>query len=326
MVILEASDLHKEFVEKNKILKAVDGVSFCVNKGEIFGFLGPNGAGKSTTINMLCTLAKPTSGTGMINGYDILKQPDGVRQSIGMVFQEPSLDEMLTAWENMDFHARLYNMPGKKRAKSVEQMLKMVDLYDRKDDLVKTFSGGMKRRLELARGLTHSPKVLFLDEPTLGLDPQTRNYMWEYILKLREDDHLTIFLTTHYMDEAEHCDRIAVIDNGRIICLDTPANLKEKVSGDIVSIVVDDPELAGVYLKELGLTAHFHNGGISFEVEHGGEFLPKFLKDVKFEIHDISLRRPTLDDVFLHRTGKRIREEHVDGLDMMRSHARMMRR
>ena len=205
---------------------AVDDVSFDVPKGSVFAFLGPNGAGKTTTIKMLTTLLHPTSGTLLINGMDPVKHPHDVRQSFGIVFQDPSLDDELTAYENMFFHAGLYGVPRSESPKKIEDLMKFVELWDRKDSLVKTFSGGMKRRLEIARGLLHTPAILFLDEPTTGLDPQTRNYIWSYIKKLNEERGLTVFFTTHYMEEAERAaQRVAIIDHGKIVMNDTPANI-----------------------------------------------------------------------------------------------------
>ncbi len=223
-------------------LVAVDNISFDIDQGEIFGLLGPNGAGKTTTLSMLSTMLKPTSGSATINGIDIEKDEDGVRKSIGIVFQDQSLDEELTAWENMDFHGRLYRIPADIRKQRITELLKLVELEDRKDDIVKTFSGGMRRRLEIARGLLHHPSVLFLDEPTLGLDPQTRNHLWQYIATLAKEKGITIILTTHYMDEADRlCNRIAIIDHGKIIALDTPKNLKDGIGGDVVTIKSPDP-------------------------------------------------------------------------------------
>ena len=223
-------------------IRAVDGISFTVDEGEILGFLGPNGAGKTTTLNMLATLLRPTSGTATVNGHDILAQPDAVRRSIGYVFQDPTLDLELTGRENLDFHGRLYSLKRDVRRQRIEEMLQLVQLTDRADDLVKTYSGGMKRRLEIARGLLHHPKVLFLDEPTLGLDPQTRRSIWEHIQRLNQDKKVTIILTTHYTEEADYLsDRILIIDFGKIVALDTPDNLKARLEGDIVSLVFKDP-------------------------------------------------------------------------------------
>lgn len=237
--IIKVSNLTKKF---NK-LTAVDAISFSVNEGEIFGFLGPNGAGKSTTINILCTILKPTSGTAIVTCCDVTAEPHRVRKEIGIIFQDPSLDDRLTAEDNLRFHGYLYHMPVKIIDNRITEVLNLVELYDRRKEFVRKFSGGMKRRLEIARGLMHQPKVLFLDEPTLGLDPQTRAHIWDYILKTRKETGLTIFMTTHYMQEAEVCDRVAVIDHGKIIELDTPANLKQKYQ---------ETTLEGVFLKITG--------------------------------------------------------------------------
>ncbi|MCL4540345.1 MAG: ATP-binding cassette domain-containing protein, partial [Bacteroidetes bacterium] len=234
--IIHVSEITKRFGD----VEAVKGITFDVQKGELFGFLGPNGAGKTTTINILCTLLKPSSGQAVLNGFDVTARPNDVRRSIGLVFQDPSLDDRLTAQENLQFHALVYSVPAGERAGRIENVLKMVELYERRNDIVKTFSGGMKRRLEIARGLLHYPKVLFLDEPTLGLDPQTRSHIWEYIHELKKREGTTVFLTTHYMDEAENCDRIAIIDHGTIVALDTPDNLKDKVGGDVITVKTDD--------------------------------------------------------------------------------------
>ncbi len=223
--IIEVISLEKDF----NGFKAVKNLSFSVRRGEIFAFLGPNGAGKTTTIRMLTTLLKPTSGSITVAGFDAVKDPDEVRTALGIVFQDPSLDEELTAWENLEFHGVLYGVPKQIRRERIEQMLKFVDLWERRKDLVKTFSGGMKRRLEIARGLVHHPKILFLDEPTLGLDPQTRKHIWDYIKKLNNEEKMTIFFSTHYMDEAERsADRIAVIDHGEIISQGSPKELMER--------------------------------------------------------------------------------------------------
>jgi ABC-2 type transport system ATP-binding protein len=304
--IIKAENIVKKFDK----LMAVNGVSFDVASGEIFGFLGPNGAGKTTTINILCTLAKPTSGRAIINGFDVVHQQSQVRQSIGMVFQDPSLDERLSGLQNLRFHAMVYNIPASIRGQRMEQMLRIVDLWDRRHDEVRTYSGGMKRRLELARGLLHRPKVLFLDEPTLGLDPQTRSRMWEYILEMRRSEGTTIFLTTHYMDEAEKADRIAVIDYGKIVSMDTPEKLKKIVGQDIISVKTEDNDKA---IQELGF--HYQikpkqdGDGLTFNVVNGEEFLPVFIKELSTKILSVSLRRPSLDDVFLKLTGREIREE-----------------
>lgn len=226
----------------DKDVKAVDGISFTVNEGEILGFLGPNGAGKTTTLNMLSTLLRPTSGTATVNGHDILTEPDAVRRSIGYVFQDTTLDIELTGRENLDFHGRLYGLDRNTRQQRIKELLELVNLTDRADNIVKTYSGGMKRRLEIARGLLHHPKVLFLDEPTLGLDPQTRRSIWEHILHLNQEKGITVILTTHYTEEADHlCKRILIIDFGKVVVLDTPDNLKARLEGDVVTLLFKDP-------------------------------------------------------------------------------------
>lgn len=246
--IIEVKELQKTYDQ----VQAVKGISFDVNQGEIFGFVGPNGAGKTTSIGMLATLVSPTGGEAKLNGFDIKHQKSHVRESIGIIFQDPSLDGELTAWENLYFHAMLYNVPKKTFAKRAKELLDLVDLTDRKDRPVKTFSGGMKRRLEIARGLLHHPKVLFLDEPTIGLDPQTRNLIWKYLVNLRDKEGITIFATTHYLPETENCDRIAIIDEGQIIDLDTPAKLKQKHKAASMDEVFIESTGHGIRDEELG--------------------------------------------------------------------------
>lgn len=304
-------------------LWAVDGVTFQVEKGETFGFLGPNGAGKTTTIKMLCTLLKPTRGRALIAGYDVLTDPNDVRRSIGIIFQDPSLDDRLTAYENLKFHAIIYKVPRKERNSRIDQLLAMAELEDRRKSLVRTFSGGMKRRLEIIRGLLHAPKVLFLDEPTLGLDPQTRNRIWDYLHALRRTKSITFFLTTHYMDEAENCDRIAIIDYGKIIALDTPDNLKRMVKGDIVTIRTEDDDLARKELIEkYHVDVQSDASGLHFEMADGEKFIPHLVKNADTPITAISVRRPTLDDVFLKLTGREIRAESATERDHLRSRVR----
>ncbi|MBC7254436.1 MAG: ATP-binding cassette domain-containing protein [Actinobacteria bacterium] len=306
-------------VRKFGDLVAVKGVTFNVDRGEVFGFLGPNGAGKTTTINMLCTLLTPTAGRATVDGFDVVRHKREVRQRIGLVFQDPSLDDRLTANENLDFHAVVYAVPHSIREKRKRELLEMVDLLDRADDLVITFSGGMKRRLEIARGLLHHPRVLFLDEPTIGLDPQTRRYIWDYIKDLRKREEITIFLTTHYMEEAEHCDRIAIIDHGNIIAMDTPDNLKNMVGGDVIRIKTEDDARAEELLKEkFRVNILEERDCLCFEVERGEEFIPRLIRELDVPIQSISLHRPTLDDVFLKLTGREIRDDEADGLAGMR--------
>ncbi|MFH1938323.1 MAG: ATP-binding cassette domain-containing protein [Patescibacteria group bacterium] len=317
MNIIEVKNLTKEF----NGLTAVDQVSFNVKKGEIFGFLGPNGAGKSTVINMLSTLLAPTKGEALVNNFNILSQKNDVRKSIGLVFQDSSLDDRLTAEENLRFHAKLYQVPMADYKRRMEEVLKLVDLWDRKKDIIKIFSGGMKRRLEIARGLIHYPKMLFLDEPTLGLDPQTRNHLWEYILKLKKEQQMTIFMTTHYMNEAEYCDRIGIIDYGKIVVLDTPANLKKQVGGDIISMKgQDNQSLKKELVKRYKREVKEENGFLQLEVENGEEFMPRLFNELDNKIDSIELRKPTLDDVFLSLTGRTIRDEKGIFKDRMRGH------
>ena len=323
--IIKVENLVKKFGE----LVAVDNISFTVPSGEIFGFLGPNGAGKTTTINILCTLSKPTSGRATINGFDVVRQQNQVRQSIGLVFQDPSLDERLSGIQNLRFHALVYNVPASVRQKRIEEVLTMVELWDKRHNIVHTYSGGMKRRLELARGLLHYPRVLFLDEPTLGLDPQTRNRIWEYILELRRREGTTIFLTTHYMDEAEKADRIAIIDYGKLVAIDTPEELKKLVGKDIISLKTDDNNKAAEEIRlRYRIETRYDSDGLTFEVASGEEFLPAFIKEFGTKILSVSLRRPSLDDVFLKLTGREIRQEEVSDTfkAMVRQHGRRMRR
>ena len=317
----------EELTKKFKNLIAVNQVSFKVNEGEIFGFLGPNGAGKTTTINMLCTLLSPTSGRAVLNGYDVTKERNKVRQCIGLVFQDPSLDDWLTAKENLEFHALIYNIESKAAKRRIDQILKIVELSDRKNDLVLNFSGGMKRRLEIARGLIHYPRVLFLDEPTLGLDPQTRNRIWEYIRDLLKREKITIFLTTHYMDEAENCNRIAIIDRGKIIAMDTPENLKKEVRGDIITVeTTDNKSLTNEIENRYGKKVFFYDNKIQFEIDDSERFIPQFIRESKEDILSISARKPTLDDVFLSLTGRKIRDESASATDRMRKMIRARRR
>jgi ABC-2 type transport system ATP-binding protein len=295
---------------------AVRGVDFDVQTGEVFGFLGPNGAGKTTTINMLCTLAKPTSGKAAVAGHDVVSERDDVRRNIGLVFQDPTLDGYLTAAQNLKLHAELYGVESKLVAPRSEQVLRMVGLWERKDNAVATFSGGMRRRLEIARGLMHSPRVLFLDEPTIGLDPQTRRSIWNYIRELKGREEITIFMTTHYMDEAEWCDRIAIMDHGQIVALDTPEALKAQVGRDRVTIHTDDDDAAIKALRErFEIEATVSEGAVTFGVPAGEEFVPRLFAEwdpTHPPIKAVSVSRPTLDDVFMSYTGSTIRDAEED--------------
>jgi ABC-2 type transport system ATP-binding protein len=292
--------------------EAVRGIDLTIDSGETFGFLGPNGAGKSTAISMLCTLTKPTGGQARVAGFDVVRQRDDVRRNIGLVFQDTTVDTYLSAERNLRLHAELYGIPRAVVEPRLRQVLDMVGLWDRRKSKVGAFSGGMRRRLEIARGLMHSPRVLFLDEPTVGLDPQTRSSIWGYIRELKQAEDITIFLTTHYMDEAEYCDRIAIMDQGRIIALDTPEALKASVGKDRVQIHTDDDTAAITALREqFGLTATLVEGAVTIAVEHGEEFVPRLFADFPVPIRAVNVSRPTLDDVFMSYTGTTIRDAEV---------------
>jgi len=306
---------------------AVNDVSFTVGEGEFFGFLGPNGAGKTTTISILCTLLRPTAGRAWVGGHEVSREPDAVRRAIGVIFQDPSLDTQLTAEENLALHARVYGLPSTVWRPRAEQLLKLVDLWERRRNSVRTFSGGMKRRLEIARGLLHQPHVLFLDEPTLGLDPQTRRGIWNYLEQLRAETGVTLFLTTHYLDEAERCDRVAIIDHGQIIALDTPDRLKSQVGKDIVTLTTADNARAAAELRErFGLSPSIVDGTVRVEAAQGASLIPQIVQHLTVPIQTVSLHRPTLDDVFVALTGRQIRDEEVSDLDRMRERVRRSRR
>ncbi|AIF70015.1 ABC transporter ATP-binding protein [Palaeococcus pacificus DY20341] len=324
MSAIEAENLGKKFGD----FEAVKGVSFKVKKGEIFAFLGPNGAGKTTTIHMLVTLLKPTSGRAIVAGHDVLKEPDKVRKKIGIVFQDPSLDRELTAYENMYIHGKIYGLSGIELEKRIMEMLRFVELEDFKDKQVKFFSGGMQRRLEIARALLHEPEILFLDEPTIGLDPQTRAHIWEYIKRMKEEHNMTIFLTTHYMDEAEQlADRIAIIDHGKIIAEGTAEELKKLVGNDVIYV-----RIANGKESTQCLNAEFirgckvlPDGRVRLEVINAAEALPELFELAQqsgIKILEVTYHRPTLNDVFLYLTGRELREEEGGSLDMMRTMVR----
>jgi ABC-2 type transport system ATP-binding protein len=307
-------------------IEAVRGIDFEVPVGETFGFLGPNGAGKSTTIKMLCTLARPTSGSARVAGHEVTSERDAVRRNIGLVFQDTTLDNYLTGTQNLKFHAALYGVPAAAVEPRMRQVLEMVGLWDRRDSVVMTYSGGMKRRLEIARGLLHAPHVLFLDEPTVGLDPQTRASIWEYINELKRREDITIFLTTHYMDEAEHCDRIAIIDHGQIVAIDTPEALKASVGKDRVQIhTADDQAAIAELAREFGIEAAMHEGAVTFSVASGEQFVPQLFGALSVPIKSVSVSRPTLDDVFMNYTGTTIRDAEASGTDQMRQLAAAFR-
>ena len=316
-------DLRKSFDD----LVAVDGVTFDVAAGESFGFLGPNGAGKSTTINVLCTLLRPTGGSASVAGFDVATHPADVRRHIGLVFQDPTLDEYLTAEENLRFHAELYGVPRETTEDRLHDVLEMVELWDRRTSIVATFSGGMRRRLEIARGLLHSPRVLFLDEPTVGLDPQTRAHIWSYIEELRAREAITIFLTTHYMEEAEHCDRIAIIDHGQIVAIDSPEALKASVGQDRVELRTADDEQAMMQLRDaFDLEPTTAEGAVRFYVANGDRFIPRLFAELTVPILSVSVAQPTLDDVFMSYTGRTIRDAEATASERMAANPFIRRR
>lgn len=323
MQIIKVDSLVKKF----GAITAVDGISFEVEENTIFGFLGPNGAGKTTTISILCTLLAPTSGTAYLNGHNCHSESSEVRRSIGIVFQDSSLDKDLTARENLLFHAYLYDVDKAERKKRVDDALAFAELSERADNLIKTFSGGMKRRLEVARGLIHRPKVLFLDEPTLGLDPQSRSNLWEFITDLPKKHNVTIFMTTHYMEEAEVCDKIAIIDKGRIIASGTPQELKKIVGGDVIYLKTTDNKKAAGQIRELfGVEASEKDGEIFISVLKGEACIPDIIREIGERVLSVRMQRPTLNDVFLKLTGKEIREEYASAGDDIKEAVRSYRR
>jgi ABC-2 type transport system ATP-binding protein len=323
MAIIRVENLVKRFDK----VTAVNDISFEVEEGTIFGFLGPNGAGKTTTINIFCTLLAPTSGSASISGYDCSKEPSEVRKSIGIVFQDTTLDKDLTAYENLMFHAYLYNVKRVDMKKRINDALRFVDLYERRKDLVKKFSGGMKRRLEVARGLLHRPRVLFLDEPTLGLDPQTRANLWDFIVELPQKHKVTIFMTTHYMDEAEVCNKIAIIDNGKIIAAGSPDELKKTVGGDVIYIRTLDNEKAKLEIEKTFNVKVSEKGDELFLTSLKGDAcIPEIIRTIGETVQSVRLQRPTLNDVFLKMTGKEIREDDMSSGDVFKEAVRAYRR
>jgi len=307
MSVIETFNLTKNYGK----ISAVDELNLHIEEGEVFGLLGPNGAGKTTTIKMLATLLKPTSGSAKVNGFDILKAPAQVRRSIGIVFQEPSSDELLTGYENLRLHALMYGIPKSKIEKIISEVLELVELTDRKDEQVKHYSGGMRRRLEIARGLMHKPRVLFLDEPTLGLDPRGREKMWEYIKRLVKELQITILLTTHYMEEADFlADNVGIIDYGKIVALDTPSALKKIVGGDLVTIKAQALDLARVKKLPYVKKVEEIDGKISLTIDNAAENLQSLCRLIG-EVQSLEVRSPTLNDAFLHFTGRHI--ERAEG-------------
>jgi len=318
----------KNLVKKYKNIIAVDNTNLKINDNEIFGLLGPNGAGKTTLIHILATLIKPSSGTAIINGYDIINEPSKVRSSIGIVFQAPSSDDILTGYENLKIHSLLYNVDSHIREKRISDVLELVGLTNRKNDQVKKYSGGMRRRLEIARGLLHKPKVIFLDEPTLGLDPNSRESMWKYIKRLVDEEKITIILTTHYMEEADLlCNRIGFIDKGKIIALNSPSKLKANIGGEIINLKIENKEMGNIekimdLIKKFDFVHRVENfetkgekGKIAVYVDNASNNLPIIMKVINKMLNDIDIssvdyRRPTLNDVFLKFTGRHIEDQY----------------
>jgi ABC-2 type transport system ATP-binding protein len=308
-MVIKTEGLTKKFGK----ISAVDELNLEVEEGEIFGLLGPNGAGKTTLISMLCTILKPTSGKAWVNGFDIVKEPGKVRKSIGIVFQQASVDDLLTGRENLELHNLLFEVPKAIRKQRIDEVLSIVNLEKRADDFVNTYSGGMRRRLELARGIMHHPKILFLDEPTLGLDPQTREHIWEYIQELAAKECMTIMLTTHYMEEAEQlCDRVAIIDYGKIVALDSPDALKNSVVGDVVKIKQNIPDIEKIRKLEYVMKAEEKDGMIYISIKDASKHLQDLLSNTG-PIDFVEVRRGSLSDVFLHYTGREIREGEAEG-------------
>jgi ABC-2 type transport system ATP-binding protein len=311
MYAIRVENLVKRFED----VTAVDSISFTVDQGELFGLLGPNGAGKTTTINILSTLIRPTSGLAEVGGYEVTRNRDRVRKSIGVVFQEPALDGKLTGRENLEFHAMMYGLDKAERRQRIAAVLELVELSDKAAVLVEKYSGGMKRRLEIARGLIHHPKVLFLDEPTLGLDAQTRRHIWEYVRKLNKESGATIILTTHYMEEADFLsDRIAIMDHGKFVALDTAPRLKDVLGGDVVSLEIEsgtDGFLAAVRALDWIKQVHVHDEVLHLTMDRGERRIPELIGiagERGAVVSCVHLRKPSLEDVFLHFTGRTIRD------------------
>jgi ABC-2 type transport system ATP-binding protein len=308
MAIIETQALTKTYGK----IQAVRGIDLNIEKGEIFGLLGPNGAGKTTTIGMLCTIINVTSGSAFIAGCNVIQEPARVRRKVGIVFQDPTLDTVLTGRENLELHARLYGISADVRQNRINEMLELVDLQDRGNDITRTYSGGMRRRLELARGLLHKPAVLFLDEPTLGLDPQTRARTWEYIKKMAKMEQTTVVLTTHYMEEAEQvCDRVGIIDHGRIISMDSPDNLKESMGGDLVIIRAEDPPEEKIKALPYVSAVKPSDGSLEITMKKAHLHLAELLSLIK-DVECVEVRVPTLSDVFIKLTGRDMREETAE--------------
>jgi len=328
MKAISVRDLVKKFGD----LRAVDGISFDVRKGEIFGFLGPNGAGKTTTINILVTLMRPTSGEAYVAGYNVVEEPVKVRERIGIVFQDPSVDRNLTGWENLYIHGLIYGLRGEELKRRIEESLEFAELTKFKDVEVKNYSGGMIRRLEIARGLMHEPEILFLDEPTIGLDPQTRAKIWEYVERLRNEAGVTVFLTTHYIEEAERlCDRVAIIDHGRIVAIGSPDELKQGIGGDVIYVRARDKSSLMRLVEELqedGMVLRYRelDGVLALSVNNASRVIPSVFEVANrmgIRIEEIKYTQPSLSDVFLHYTGREIRDEEADWRESVRMRHRV---
>jgi ABC-2 type transport system ATP-binding protein len=293
---------------------AVNNVNLKIPRNSVYGVLGPNGAGKTTLISMLCTILRPTSGTAKVNGYDVIKNAKDVRQSIGIVFQSRALDDILTGREHLEMHASLYGVPSDLRKERIEEVLDLIALGEKADEFTKTYSGGMKRRLEIGRGLVHHPKLLILDEPTLGLDPQTRENIWEYITKLNQKEDITVLMTTHYMEEADQlCDEVAIINQGKIIKSDSPINMKRELKADTITIQVDKPDLFTQKAKSLDFVENVfrEDSTIKLMVERGENLIPtlvNFANENEIMVESIELQHPNLEDVFISYTGTSITE------------------
>ena len=322
LAAIEVEGLVRRFGDLN----AVDDVSFAVPTGQIFGLLGPNGAGKSTTIKILCTLLQPSQGSARVAGHDVVAEPAAVRRSLGLIFQDPAVDDRLTGRENLRVHCMIYGVPRGERRARIEDALSWIGLRDEADQRVRTFSGGMRRRLEVARALLHRPRVLFLDEPTSGLDPQTRRAMWDRLHELRAREALTIFLTTHYMEEAENCDRLAIIDRGKLVAEGSPEELKRRAGTERVTLsTADDARALGELRARFGVEPQTTERGLEFAVEHGEEFLAR-LGQFPVELRRLSLQKPTLEDAFIALTGHSIRPDEASSRDVLRRMVRMRRR
>jgi len=323
---MDDSIIVKNLTRKFGELVAVNNISFSVHQGELFGFLGPNGAGKTTTINILATLLRPSAGQAFVAGHEVTRSPHEVRRNIGVVFQEIALDSKLTGQENLEFHAMMYGLSKQKRRSRIYEVLSLVDLVEKKDMLVENYSGGMKRRLEIARGLVHSPRILFLDEPTLGLDAQTRRHIWEYIKRLNGEEKVTIILTTHYMEEADNlCHRVAIMDEGKFVALDTPKKLKDLLGGDVVTLELERFHPAVIQKYETLpwiKTIKDHNNSLLLTMEKAEKRIPELIRVAETNgnrVTSVSLHKPSLEDVFLYFTGRHIRDEEANSIERQRS-------